>query len=68
MHMDPFQTERPVDPRGGFTDSPEGRINGTAWGGEITLDGSEIEAPYAEYHGNRGSAGGGNSSFNGGTP
>lgn len=49
MNKDPFQTERPVDPRGGFTDSPEGCINGTAWGGEITLDGSVIEAPYAEY-------------------
>lgn len=48
---DPFQTERPEDPRGGFQTSPEGCINGTAWGGEITLDGSPIEAPYAEYQG-----------------
>lgn len=37
---DPFQTERPDDPRGGFNASPEGCVNGTAWGGEITLDGS----------------------------
>jgi hypothetical protein len=48
---DPFQTETPDDPRGGFNLSPEGCVNGTAWGGEITLDGSPIEAPYAEYQG-----------------
>jgi len=57
--MDPFDTDRPEDPRGGFQTSPEGCVNGTAWGGEITLDGSPIEAPYAKYQGHHQSGGGG---------
>lgn len=49
--MDPFNpTERPVDPRGGFTGSPEGCIAGTAWGGELTLDGSMPDGPRYEDH------------------
>jgi hypothetical protein len=41
VFLDPFATERPDDPRGGFQSSPEGCIAGTAWGGNIPLDGSE---------------------------
>lgn len=56
---DPFVTEKPVDPRGGFNLSPEGCVNGTAWGGEITLDGSPHEAPYAPFQGHTQGGGGG---------
>lgn len=48
--LDPFATETPDDPRGGFTGSPEGCINGTAWGGNIPLDGSGPRAVAYQDH------------------
>ncbi len=46
-----FPADKPVDPRGGFNGNNDGCINGTGWGGKINLDGSEAEAPYADYQG-----------------
>ena len=56
----PIPQDEPVDPRGGFGSSPEGCVNGTGWGGKMSLNGDQdIEAPYADYQGHHQGGGGG---------